>query len=111
MKPIKLEDEQEPAWEHENNFLIQNLQQGQQEATSTEKRFLKALHWMRCPKCGHELTAERHSAVEIAVCPRCRGVWLDHTALEAVAAVENDFLRSCLRNLHHRSHPQHSIES
>ena len=103
MKPTQSEDQY--VCEHETNFRMQKLQQDQQEATPAENRFLKALHWMRCPKCGHELTAERHSSVEIDVCPECRGIWLDPAALEAVAAVENDFLRSCLRNLLRHRHP------
>jgi ribosomal protein L37AE/L43A len=90
---------------HIGHFPIPRRERARQEANPTEKRFLKALHWMRCPKCGHELTAERHSSVEIEVCPECRGIWLDPAALEAVAADENDFLRSCLRNLLRHRHP------
>ncbi len=96
-------DAQETSWEHEANFQMQKLHQEQQQPNPTEKRFLKALHWMRCPKCGHALATERHGSVDLDYCPLCRGVWLDLAALEAVVAPENDFLRSCLRNLRRRS--------
>ena len=94
MKPDDFENDHEP------NYQEQKLQQEPPEATPTEKRFLKALHWMRCPKCGHALRTERHGSLDIGFCASCRGVWLDATALETLVAPENDFVRSCLRNLH-----------
>ena len=98
MKPSQSDDLD--AWKHEMNFRMEQLRQEQTEATQTEKRFLKRLHWMRCPKCGMQLTCERHGAVEIDVCQACRGVWLDATQLEAILAAESEFLRSRLRILH-----------
>jgi len=88
---------------------MENLQRQQQEATPTEKRFLKALHWMRCPKCGHALATERHGSVNIDYCPDCRGAWLDIPAFEAIIASDNDFLRSCLRNLHRERYTNHQL--
>ena len=88
------------------HFPLVRRAREQQEATPTEKRFLKALHWMRCPKCGHALATERHGAVNVDHCPGCRGVWLDATALEAIVASDNEFLRSCLRNFHCDAHQQ-----
>ena len=98
MKPSQTEDLH--VREDEMNFRMQQIQQKQQEATQMERRFLKRLHWMRCPKCGMELTCERHGTVEIDVCQACRGVWLDARELEAIVATESGFLRSCLRALH-----------
>lgn len=86
------------TWERPATFRVQKLQREREEATPTEKRFLKALHWMRCPKCGHALTTERHGFVAVEFCPECHGVWLDTTALEAILAPDGDFLRSCLRD-------------
>ena len=100
MKPSQSEDQY--VCERETNFRMQKLQEKQQEATPAENRFLKALHWMRCPKCGHELKTEYYGTVEIDVCRSCRGAWLDSLALEAIVAAENDFLRSCLRDSRHR---------
>lgn len=78
------------------NFQMQKLRQGQAEPTQTEKCFLQRLHWMRCPKCGRELTCERHGTVEIDVCQACRGVWLDARDLEAIVAAESGGLRSLI---------------
>ncbi len=98
MNSIKIETKHQDTAKCEPKPQASNPEQEHQEPTPTEKRFMKALHWMRCPKCGEALHTEQHSAVEIAVCPDCRTVCLDPTALEAIVAPESDFLRSCLRN-------------
>ncbi len=100
MNNIKAEVEHQRSPEQEPNFQTEEPHHQQREATPIEKRFLKTLHWMRCPKCGQSLATERHSAVEIDFCSDCREVCLTPAALDAVVAPENDFLRSCLRNFH-----------
>ena len=95
---MKTKNEQEHSFGQESNLQRPTLEE-QPDPTPMEKRFLKTLHWMRCPNCGSKLTSERHSALEIAACPDCDGAWLDLAALEALTAVDNDFVRSCLRDL------------
>lgn len=97
MRTNKHEDQH--TWGRAADFRVHKLQHEQQEATPTENRFLKALHWMRCPECGHELASQRHGSIEIDICQSCGGVWLDSIALQAIVAVENEFLRSCLSHL------------
>lgn len=101
MKPSK--NENQHIWEHELKVRQDKLHQEQHEANETEQRFLKRLHWMHCPKCGHQLATEHHGPVEVDVCPACRGVWLDAQELEAVVAAESGVLRSCFRILNRRS--------
>jgi hypothetical protein len=100
MKPGKIEDQQ--IWEHETKLRLHNLETEQQAATETEKRRLKKLHWMHCPKCGQELVTENFGFVEIDLCPSCRGLWLDANELETIVASESGFLRSCLKILRER---------
>lgn len=100
MKPNTIEDQY--IWELEMNLRLQKLQAEQQAATQTEKRRLKELHWMHCPKCGQKLTTEHNGAVEIDLCPSCRGVWLDANELETIVSSESGFLHSCLKILRWR---------
>jgi hypothetical protein len=95
---MKTENKHEPTLVQESNLQTPKVEE-QRDATPMEKRFLKALHWMRCPGCGSKLTVQRASAVEIAVCPDCDGAWLDFAALEAITSVENDSVRTHLRDL------------
>jgi hypothetical protein len=93
MRTNTIEDQH--IWELEQSRRVRLLEA----ATATEKRQLKELHWMQCPKCGQKLTAEEHGSVEIDVCPNCRGLWRDATELETIVASESGFLLSCLRTL------------
>ncbi|TAN45367.1 MAG: hypothetical protein EPN22_03010 [Nitrospirae bacterium] len=53
-----------------------------------EKKKLKELHHMRCPKCGMELIEIDYKKIQIDKCSSCDGVWLDAGELEAVAKLE-----------------------
>jgi len=77
----------------------QKLEAEQRATAEAEKRRLKKLHWMHCPKCGQKLTTELHGSVEVDPCPSCRGLWLDANELETILASESSFLQSCLKIL------------
>lgn len=53
-----------------------------------ERSRLKALHHMRCPKCGMELAEIAFRQIRIDRCTSCSGVWLDAGELEAVTDEE-----------------------
>lgn len=57
-----------------------------------EKKRLKELHFMRCPKCGMELITIDYKGIEIDKCSECEGVWLDAGELEAVSDLEKSAL-------------------
>lgn len=50
-----------------------------------EKKTLKDLHHMKCPKCGMELIEIDYTGIKIDKCSECEGVWLDAGELEAVS--------------------------
>ena len=47
-----------------------------------ERKKKKDLHFMKCPKCGHDLKAESLSGVEIDRCTFCEGFFLDAGEME-----------------------------
>jgi uncharacterized protein with PIN domain len=55
-----------------------------EEMAEAEKKRLKELHFMRCPKCGMKLQTVRHGPVEVESCFNCHGIWLDAGELEQV---------------------------
>lgn len=59
-----------------------------------EKERLKELHWMRCPKCGMELSPILFKGVTIDKCFHCNGVYLDDGELEKLAGKESSFVAS-----------------
>jgi len=57
-----------------------------------EKRKLKELHHMRCPKCGMPLIEVDYKNIKVDECSCCKGVWLDAGELEAVVKLEKPAL-------------------
>ncbi len=57
-----------------------------------EKRRLKELHHMRCPKCGMELSEMDYKGVKVDKCLGCDGIWLDAGELEQVSNMEKKAL-------------------
>jgi hypothetical protein len=47
-----------------------------------ERARVKALHFMKCPKCGHDLKTEALEAIEIDRCTFCEGFFLDAGEIE-----------------------------
>lgn len=81
--------DRKPSSKEDEYFLrlevdrIQRLRrEHQEELAEQEKLRLKQLHYMRCPKCGMELTTSTMADVEIDVCPDCRGIFLDAGELD-----------------------------
>jgi acetyl-CoA carboxylase beta subunit len=98
--PSKIEDQH--ILEMELQRRLEKLEAEQKAMAAEEKKRQKELHWMRCPKCGHELSTQHHGRVEIDVCPSCRGLWLDANELETILANESGLLKSALKILGRR---------
>jgi hypothetical protein len=58
---------------------------GRSELSARERDELRALHWMRCPKCGTELVEIKFRGVKVDKCFGCGGVYLDDGELEQLA--------------------------
>ena len=50
--------------------------------TGEERAKLKQLHWMKCPKCGHDLKVQSLEGIEIDRCTFCEGFFVDAGELE-----------------------------
>ncbi len=48
--------------------------------------------YMRCPKCGQELTEQATEGVLVDRCAGCGGIWLDAPELEELLAAEKGWL-------------------
>jgi hypothetical protein len=57
-----------------------------------EKRKLKELHYMRCPKCGMELSEIDYKGVNVDRCFSCDGVWLDAGEIDLLSKLEKPAL-------------------
>lgn len=82
-KPSNTEEEYFAREEIEKKRKLA-LQQAE-EMKDKQKRELKALHFMKCPKCGLDLQTLKKGSVEIDTCFNCNGLWLDAGELEQIS--------------------------
>ena len=55
-----------------------------QRLEAQQREQLRALHHMKCPKCGLDLQSIQRGDVEIDTCFNCHGIFLDAGELEAL---------------------------
>ncbi len=59
-------------------------------------------HYMKCPKCGADLSAVDYHGVQVDRCPECNGVWFDAGEVESLVKKDTgviDVLRSMIRTV------------
>ena len=83
VKPTEKEEEYFARLEFEKRKKLEAEKQAQ--IMEEEKRKLKELHYMRCPKCGMQLIEIDYKRIAVDKCSSCEGVWLDAGELEAVS--------------------------
>ena len=71
-------------------------EQQQREVKAQERKRLKELHNMCCPKCGMGLVTIDYKGVAIDECSDCKGIWLDANELDQIMAMEKGTLNRLL---------------
>ena len=66
-----------------------------------ESAQLKELHWMRCPKCGQQMSDEELAGIKVDRCGSCGGIFLDAGELDLLLRAEGQagFLASLKKRL------------
>ena len=64
-----------------------------------ETKRLKDLHFMKCPKCGHDMKEENLGGVVIDRCSFCEGVYFDAGELEQAFLKKEEERRGLFRRL------------
>lgn len=57
-----------------------------QKRETLKQEHLKDAHWMKCPKCGHNLVEKKYEDIMIDQCSHCNGIYLDAGELELLLA-------------------------
>jgi len=99
----------EDEWFHRNEKQLVEAarkarQQREQERAAKEaaemRKRLRESHFMKCPKCGHDLREEALEGVTVDRCTFCEGVFFDAGELDKVLmekdAERSGFLRKLL---------------
>jgi hypothetical protein len=87
------------VYELENNWFKQNEKiLLEQAARQRERRMretaakheledlgkLRAAHWMKCPKCGHDMETNILEGIDVESCTFCKGVYFDRSEIESL---------------------------
>ena len=64
-----------------------------------ELQRLKDLHFMKCPKCGHEMKEEALEGVKIDRCSFCEGIYFDAGELDQVLLKKEEERKGFFRRL------------
>ena len=67
------------------------------ELLAEEREQERALHFMKCPKCGMQLQEIASGEVRIDKCFSCEGFWLDKGELDLIRQNESGFVGKLLR--------------
>jgi hypothetical protein len=71
----------------------------QRETAVAEREQLRALHHMRCPKCGLELQEVAFRGVQADLCFACGGLFLDRGEIDRIASPEQKGIMAGLLSL------------
>jgi hypothetical protein len=94
VKPSDAEEEYFARQELELRKKIAAEHQAKMQAEERERE--RALHFMKCPKCGMELQELSLGGVHVDKCCNCGGLWLDKGEMEAIQAKEPGFMNRLL---------------
>jgi uncharacterized protein len=64
----------------------------QAQSIAEERESARALHFMKCPKCGMQLEEMAFRDVRVDKCFSCEGIWLDKGELQTLHTKETGFL-------------------
>ena len=81
-----VEEEYFARMEYERRKKVE--EERQNKLAVEEKKRLRELHFLRCPKCGMQLLEIDYKGIKVDKCSECEGIWLDAGELEAVSKLE-----------------------
>ena len=89
-KPSRAEDEYFAKQELERRKKVAQEQAARMAVAEKDK--LKDLHFMKCPKCGMDLTTIEFHGISLDRCPNCNGTWFDAGEVEELMSPKNSGL-------------------
>ncbi len=93
--PIKPSDKEDEYFARKEFERKKKLEEKKQETMQeNERKKLKELHYMSCPKCGMSLIEIDYKGIKIDKCSECLGIWLDAGELESILEMESSAVSS-----------------
>ena len=90
-----MSDYDKPSRAEDEYFAKQELERRKQWAkeqsakmATAEKDRLKQLHYMKCPKCGMDMSTIELQGVSVDQCPSCGGIFFDKGEIDEMLKAE-----------------------
>ena len=64
-----------------------------------DRKRLREQHFMRCPKCGHQMIEELLEGITIDRCSFCEGIYFDARELDQLFTAKQEDRKNFLRRL------------
>jgi uncharacterized protein len=91
--PVKPDDKEEAYFAKQEFERKKKLEEEKhRKLAQDDKRRLKELHYMRCPKCGMELIEIDFKNIKVDRCSECDGVWFDAGEFETASKLGKSVL-------------------
>ncbi len=94
-KPSRNEEEYFARREAE---LVQERRVAAAEAAAEAER---KSHYMKCPKCGHDLHTETYQGIEVDKCQVCQGIWFDAGEVNSLLKQDQSAVSSLFKAILH----------
>lgn len=99
---------EEEAWFNANEQELIKKARQQKEAERARKRAdedgqkredLKKLHWLKCPKCGHDMAEKNFDGITLDECSDCGGLYFDDGELEQLLSKKQEDSKGFFKHL------------
>ncbi len=93
-------DQEKYFYERDRELVEKLRSKAEAERRELERKHRKETHWMKCPKCGHDLEETEMGPLLVDKCKDCGGVFFDAGELDMLLAAEKE--GSILRRIFRR---------
>ena len=84
MDPRHTPTEDEYFYKLNRELIEKNRAKRDAERLELAELEMKKQHWMKCPKCGHDMEEIELSGLKIDKCTNCSGLYFDQGELETL---------------------------
>lgn len=94
--------DQKPSRNEDEYFVKQDaelIKEQRHRLDAERSRAERRSHFMKCPKCGADLTETEFHHLKIDRCTECGGLWLDKGEMEMLEHVDSSAIRGFVRSL------------
>ena len=84
VKGIAAGREEEFFHEHNRALIERKRKEIEVKRAAMEKEAKKLQHWMKCPKCGHDMQEINLAGILVDQCEYCQGVYFDKEEVEII---------------------------